>query len=251
MGYEKIILPLFLLTICPFLTAQERSSRYELEAGVISTQNMEIHGYNQGDATSGWKKNTADLRFEYWSTKANDWNYGLVFQPLYISYSAPLTNTLNFKGRTYNSGDSATLQYQFPTLRFSANYPVYSSNHGQDYVRLGGSAVVRFARVSLSTQSNSFNDTNLLAIPLFNMETNTTISKGYSFFTRSDFLPSIEGNTLLDGLFDIFIGIRTELQNNSTLDIGVRSFFGGYDPKQVDDYANRIFFNAAVVRYSW
>ena len=45
-------------------SAQERTSRIEIEAGVITTRNMEIHGYNQGNATEGWKKNGADVRME-------------------------------------------------------------------------------------------------------------------------------------------------------------------------------------------
>lgn len=34
------------------------------------------------------------------------------------------------------------------------------------------------------------------------------------------------------------------------LDMGIRSFFGGYDPDKRDDYASRIFFNSAAVRFA-
>ena len=59
---------LLFLTLNP-ACAQERNSRFEIEAGVITTQNMQIQGYNQGNATEGWKKSGADLRVEYWSTR--------------------------------------------------------------------------------------------------------------------------------------------------------------------------------------
>ena len=87
--------------------------------------------------------------------------------------------------------------------------------------------------------------------PSFNIETKPVIGQGYSVFTRSDFLPGIDGNVLLDGLFDIFIGVRKALGDGASLDAGLRMFFGGYDPDTPDEYANRIFFNAFVVRYSW
>jgi hypothetical protein len=64
-------------------------------------------------------------------------------------------------------------------------------------------------------------------------------------------LPAIDGNVFLDGLFDVLFAMRKHMEDGSTWDAGIRLFFGGYDPKQVDDYANKIFFNAAVVRYSW
>jgi len=232
-------------------TGQERTGRIELEAGVITTRNMEIHGYNQGNATEGWKKTGATVRAEYWSTRPNGWNYGVVFQPLNLDYSGVLTNNLNYQGRVFRAGDPASLSYQFPTLRLTANYPVFQSGDTGSYLRAGGSAVVRYARVGLSSSSSSFVSTNLIALPTFNIESNTAIGQGYSIFTRSDFLPGIDGNVFLDGLFDIFVGVRKSLGDGTSLDAGLRMFFGGYNPNTPDEYANRIFFNAFVVRYSW
>jgi hypothetical protein len=241
---------LMLLTSNP-ASAQERTSRIEIEAGVITTRNMEIHGYNQGNATEGWKKSGADVRVEYWSTRQNDWNYGVVFQPLNLNYSGVLTNNLNYQGQVFRAGDPATLSYQFPTLRFTANYPVFQQAGSDSYLRAGGSAIIRYARIGLSSPSASFVSTNLIALPTFNIESNTAIGNGYSIFTRSDFLPGIDGNVFLDGLFDIFIGVRKSLGEGKSVDAGLRMFFGGYNPNTPDDYANRIFFNSFVLRYSW
>ncbi len=240
---------LLFLTLNP-ACAQERTSRFDIEAGVITTQNMEIHGYNQGNATAGWKKSGADVRVEYWNTKQNDWNYGVVFQPLNLNYSGVLTNNLNYQGQVFHAGDPATLSYQFPTLRFTANYPIFESGAGDSYLRTGGSLIVRYARIGLSSPTSSFVSINLIALPTFNIEASKAIGNGYSLFTRSDFLPSIDGNVFLDGLFDIFAGIRKSLGDGKSLDAGLRMFFGGYNPNTPDDYANRIFFNSFVVRYS-
>ena len=83
------------------------------------------------------------------------------------------------------------------------------------------------------------------------MDGKVPITKSYSLFTRSDLLPSPSGDVFLDGLFDVFAGVRKRLPGGSTLDVGVRLFFGGYDPNRKDDYGNRIFLQGLVVRYGW
>ncbi|NCX03571.1 MAG: hypothetical protein EBV72_11945 [Betaproteobacteria bacterium] len=157
--------------------------------------------------------------------KENDWNYGFVVQPLAVKYQDTFQNDLSVKGKPFRSGDGATLNYQFPTIRLSANKPIYQGDDGS-YIRAGGSAVVRYAKVALNGSGQSFSDTNLIAIPLINIEASRPLGNGYSFFSRSD-------------------------SPTNDLDVGVRLFFGGYDPKKADDYANRIFFNSLVVRYSF
>jgi len=235
----------------PFtLHAQEVSNRFEVEAGLVATRNMEIRGFNQGNATQDWSKSGPTLRLEYWRTKQNDWNYGLIVQPLSLGYQDTLKSDLSAKGKTFRSGDRASLDYQFPTVRLSANKPIFQSNDGS-YLRAGGSAVVRYAKVELSGGGQSFSDTNLIVVPLINIEASKPIGSGYSLFTRSDFLPGIGGNVFLDGLYDIYFGVRKKMSPINDLDVGVRLFFGGYDPKKADDYANRIFFNSLVVRYSF
>lgn len=227
-----------------------RRSVFTVEAGVIDTKSMEISGYNQGNATKGWSGSGPTYRLEYWDEKKGGWNYGVVYQPLSIHYSSSIKSSLSAKGQTFSVGDSATLDYDFPTLRFSANYPIYKADGG-DYLRAGGSAVVRYARVKLTSGTNGFTDTNLLLIPLVNLEAKRNLRGSWNLFTRADFLPSIDGNVFLDGLFDVFLGVKKDMGDGSSVDFGIRSFFGGYDPKKQDDYANRIFFNSLVVRYNW
>ncbi|NBT74376.1 MAG: hypothetical protein EBT15_00095 [Betaproteobacteria bacterium] len=250
---EDTLMNLLLAALLLFplaLHAQERTDRFELEAGVVSTRNMEIRGYNQSNATDGWSKSSPTARFEYWRVKDNSWNYGLVFQPLSQRYQDTLKSNLSAKGKTFTAGSSATLDYQFPTIRFSANTPISQGDDG-GYVRAGGSLVVRYAKVGLSTASQSFNDTNWIAVPLVNIEANRSLGGAYSLFTRADFLPGFDGNVFLDGLYDVFFGVRRKVDSTSNLDVGIRLFFGGYDPKKADDYANRIFFNSLVVRYTF
>ena len=105
--------------------------------------------------------------------------------------------------------------------------------------------------MNFKTDSGSFHDTNFIAFPLVNFESELPLYHEYVFFTRGDFLPSIDGNVFLDGLFDVLFALRRYIGGASSVDVGIRLFFGGYDPKKPDDYANKIFFNGAVVRYCW
>lgn len=230
--------------------AQTSADRFEIEGGVVATRNMEIRGFNQGNATEDWSKSAPIARFEYWRIRSNDWNYGLVLQPLSVKYDDKIKHDLNVKGKSFRVGDTATLDYQFPTLRFSANVPVFKSDDG-GYLRAGGSLIARYAKVGLKARDQSFSDTNLIVIPVANLEASKPLAQDYSLFARADFLPGVSGDVFLDGLYDVFFGVRTKIGAANDLDFGVRLFFGGYDPKKADDYANRIFFNALVVRYSF
>ncbi|MCX8505800.1 MAG: hypothetical protein ORN98_04210 [Alphaproteobacteria bacterium] len=226
-------------------------SQFEIEGGLATTHYMEFHGYNQNVATKGWQKIAPTLRTEYWNVKEDGWNFGIILQPIYVRYSDRLTNTMNFNGKIYANGDKADLTYQFHTARLSANYPFYQSSDRDSYIRGGISAVLRYARIEMSTNSSYFTDKNRLILPLGNIETNIDIANGLSFFTRTDFLPGIDGNIFLDGLYDVFLGVRQKYPSGNKLDAGLRMFFGGYDPKKQDEYANKIFFNLFVVRYSF
>jgi hypothetical protein len=221
----------------------EREVRYEVEGGVLGTRSMEIHGYEQGNATADWGSTDPTARLEYWSVKRNHWNYGVVAQPLYAHYSDTVASDLNYNGEVYHKGDHGTLDYQFHSVRGTANYTLLGRDEEHRYLRGGGSLIARYAEVNFKTDSGSFHDTNFIAFPLLNIESEFALYDGYTFFTR--------GDVFLDGLFDVLFALRRYVDKDSSVDVGVRLFFGGYNPNKADDYANRIFFNGAVVRYSW
>jgi len=230
--------------------AAETFTRFEIEAGLITTKNIEIRGFQQQNATASWRKSAATWRLEYWRVNPDGWNFGAAYQPLSLNYSDFISNDLNAKGKLFLKRAPATLEYQFPTLRFSANYPIFKNTEG-DYIRLGASALTRYAKVKLLSLGTGFSDTNFIAIPVANLELRKSLGHSWSLFARADFLPGIQGSVLLDGLFDVFAGFRRELTAGKHWDVGIRSFFGGYNPDKRDDYANRIVFNSAVVRFAW
>ena len=227
-----------------------RAPAWEVEAGVLQTENMEIRGYQEKNATDGWDSTIPTARLEYWWKKEGAWNYGVVLQPIYASYSGTIQNDLNAKGQFFQAGDKGTLDYQFHSLRFSANYPVLTSTRG-DYLRLGGSLVARYFNAKLETATASIDDTNFIVVPLIDVESDVALTSSHSLFFRADFLPGIDGSVFLDGLYDVLLAFRTPLERSRNVDFGVRLFFGGYDPDEVDDYANRIFYAGIVGRYTF
>jgi uncharacterized damage-inducible protein DinB len=251
----KCCLAAWLLCFCFLVNAEKasaaREGRYEVEAGVLSTRNMDLHGFHQSNATRGWDSSEPAVRLEAWSVKPDGWNFGGVLQPVYLKYSDRLSSDWTAKGKDFRKGEEADLTYQFHSLRGTANYPVLLSLDRESYLRLGVSGILRYADVRFRSAGQTHHGTNLIGFPLLNVEGKVPVSKSYSFFTRSDLLPSPTGDVFLDGLFDVFAGVRKTLTRGSTLDVGVRLFFGGYDPDRKGDYGNRIFLQGLVVRYSW
>lgn len=253
MKYKQIpvVLFFFFFFVLESFAQDQRYNRYEAEAGILKTNSMEISGYNQGNATSNFGGYEPTGRFEYWSVQKKGWNYGVVAQPLFAHYNDTISDDLNAKGGVYKKGEQGSLDYQFHTLRATANYELLTSSDQRDYFRLGGSLIARYAELKFKGVSDSFHDRNFIVLPTINVEGEVGLTSRYSIFTRSDFLPSPDGNVFLDGLFDVLVALRRNMQQNEKLDIGIRLFFGGYDPDKVDDYANKIFFTGAVIRYSW
>jgi hypothetical protein len=188
---------------------------------------------------------------EAWSVKPDGWNFGGVLQPIYLRYSDRLSTDWTAKGKDFRKGDAADLTYQFHSLRGTANYPVLLSLDRESYLRLGVSGILRYADIRFRSAGQTHRGTNLIGFPLLNVEGRVPMNKSYSLVTRSDLLPSPTGDVFLDGLFDVFAGVRRTLTRGSTLDVGVRLFFGGCDPDRKDDYGNRIFLQGLVVRYGW
>lgn len=242
-----LLLPLVFYWSQNFSLAAE--IRNEIELGLLQTKRNEIYGYQQENATRDWKGKIPTARFETWWLKEYGWNFGLVAQPLFVRYEAPMQANLNAKSRVFNKGEAAKLDYQFHTLRSTANYGILGDQ--QAYLRLGASIVARYADLNFRTASASFHDSNFLVLPLLHLESNLPLVGPLSFFSRSDFLPSPTGKLLYDGLFDVLFAVRYKTTLGSDFDLGLRLFFGGYDPDAANEYANKIFFYALVARYIW
>ena len=233
---------------CVSFASHASSKSFEIEAGVLHTNNMEISGYQQQNATSGWKSNDATVRLEFWSKNDNGWNFGTILQPIYTRYSGTISENLNTKGDSYTKGELATLDYQFHSIRETANHQVLRFQNGGG-IKLGGSLIARYAQANFTTASNSFHSSGFLVAPLINFEIEVIMTPKHKAIVKSDFLP-LPTQGIMNGIYDTLFAVRTKLDNDKSFDVGLRLFFGGYDPQKADKYANRIFLSAFVVRYN-
>jgi len=113
------------------------------EGGATFTPNVDISGAHQSNATNGWHTVAPDLRAEAWLIAPGALWLGIVAQPLNADFRATLTNPISLNGQTLQKGQPATLNFQFPSIRATANYPVWSE--GGMELRLGGSLIARYA----------------------------------------------------------------------------------------------------------
>ncbi len=226
-----------------------RTNILEIESGVFNTQKMEFKGYNQGNATENWKSIAPTVRLEYWNRKNLGWNYGISIQPIYFKYSDTIKNNLNYNGKVFNKGEKASLIYQFHNITTTANYPIIKKSE-DNYLRLGGTLIYRYADFKFKAESNSFRSTNFIVFPLINTELKIKLKNNLFFFSRADFLPSPTKRVFSDGLFNVLFSVKHHFKSKQSLDIGTRLFFGGDDEMKQDDYANRIFFLGVVIKYS-
>jgi hypothetical protein len=255
--YQKILSVLFVNLLYSSGFAQgtfsndtARTNIFEIESGVFTTQKMEFRGYNQGNATENWKSIAPTLRLEYWNKKNTGWNYGMSIQPIYFKYSDTIRNNLNYDGQVFNKGERASLIYQFHNITTTANYPIIKKSE-HNFLRLGGTIIFRYADFNFKAETNSFRSTNFIIFPLINTELKIKLKNNLFFFSRADFLPSPTKRVFSDGLFNVLFSVKHQFKTKQSLDIGTRLFFGGDDEMKQDDYANRIFFLGAVIKYSF
>ncbi len=238
-----------MLWLCAlYLTAQpahpEKTDTTEVELGVLRIRNFELASFERNDATEDWRKTIPTARLEYWKNNSEGWNYGVALQPIYFTISNTLKDRIDYKGTTLNAGDPAKLTYQFHNARFTGNYPVLQS--GESYLRIGGSAILRYANVHLATPSAEFTSVNTLLIPIPNIEAKLSMGADYSLLLRSDFFPAKAGY----GLYDVLLALRQE-NKHQPWDVGLRLFWGGYDPKELGNFRNKIFLGGLVMRKSF
>jgi hypothetical protein len=219
----------------------QQTGTTEIEVGALQAQNLDVASFQRASATADWRKTGPTIRLEYWTKQENDWRYGIVFQPLYFRLSGRLADQFEYKATTLNRGDSAQLTYQFHTARVSANYPVYEGQ--QSDIRLGASLILRYFNTNLSSATGKASSVNILALPLPNIEAKYSLSANYSLNLRADVFPTISGS----GLYDVLLALRQESKVRP-VDIGLRFFGGSYDPNEVGNFRNKIFFRGLVLR---
>lgn len=213
------------------------------EGGVLWTPTMDIHGYRQSNATRNWNTVAPTVRLEAWLTRPDALAIGIVLQPQFLSYEDTIRNPLTYRGRNFRAGEPGKLDYRYNSARLTANYDVWAGEATE--LRIGASLLFRYAEVELSSPSARFTRTDFVVAPLLNLAASTRLTEGFSLVARADLFPAARNA----GFYDIFAGLRADLDGGRAIEFGSRTFFGGYLPEKENDFGNRVVFQGIVGRF--
>jgi len=228
-----------------------REWEFQIEGGLLQTSLFDVQGFGQNNATEGWESLDPTVRLEFWSKNPEGWNFGTALQPLYVRYKGVFQSQLNAEGKTFNAGQEGKIDFQFHSVRESFNYPLIGNDLAPFYLRGGISLIGRYAQIDIQGSGNAYRGTNFIVLPLINLETKIQLSEQLALMFAGDFVPGIKGDLLTNSLYDLLFSVKYFTAQRDSFDMGVRLFFGGYDPEKADFFANRIFQAAYVLRFNF
>lgn len=214
------------------------------EAGLQWQSQMDIHGYRQSNATDGWDTPAPAIRAEAWLARSDALNLGVVIQPQALAYRDILSSRLDYRGNVFLPGQAAALRYDYGSLRFTANYPLWAEG-GSASLRAGASLLLRYVDLELSTPTARLRSSDLVVAPLLNLEGGVRLNEDFSVVARADLFPALRGA----GFYDIFAGLRHAAGGDRAFEFGARIFLGGYLPEQANEFGNRVLWQSVVARF--
>ena len=216
---------------------------FVVEAGPQFAPSLEVSGAYQANATHGWSGTNPDIRLEAWFNRPGGLDLGVVVQPLFDKFSGTLSNDVNVKGQHFTGGAPASFDFQFPSVRFTGNYPVWSDGNAE--LRLGASLIVRYTSETLTSGPQRVQVTNTLGLPLLNIQGKIGLGGRWSGVAAADFLPAENGT----GIYDAFIGVHYAFDDRGrAVELGARTFYGGFVPNNSSFLNNRILLESVALR---
>ncbi len=154
----------------------------------------------------------------------------LVAAPLQLDFEDSKLDEINFGGQTF-SGEGINGRYEFNTYRAGYRYRVVRKP--KLTFDLGVSLLVRDARIAISQNEVSTDDTDLGFVPLVSFDLNYSATEKLSLLLKGDALVGSQGRAE-----DIFAGILFDLiEDDLELKLGYRFIEGGADVDQVYNFA--------------
>ena len=220
-------------------THMDAQLRLSLESGYVTTQSNEVRVPN-GDQNPGTRFSFTDdfagggsgffFRGEIAYTHKDRHTIEATAAPLIVNYTASKKESIDFAQNTF-AGDNVDGSYQFNTYRFSYRYRII--NKEKFKFDLGASLLIRDARIAVSQDSNTADDTDLGYVPLVSFELSYHASNNLSLLLKGDALVGPVGRAE-----DVFAGILYEIiENKVHLKAGYRVIEGGADVDQVYNFA--------------
>jgi hypothetical protein len=212
--------------------------RFEVEGGPVWQANNDVRIPGNSGTEFSFKDLTgsgpyAAGRFTF------DWNvrerHGLRFEvaPLRIDGNGTFGQPVSFAGITFSPGTPTEGKYKFDTYRVSYRYLVLNKNSWR--LQVGGTILVRDAKIELEQAGLKASDSNVGVAPLLNFSTEWAFARRWSAIFDFEGLAGGPGRAL-----DLALKLRYDLSDRWSVGGGYRMLEGGVDS---DDVYNFSWFN--------
>ncbi|MEM0994216.1 MAG: hypothetical protein AAGI49_14345 [Bacteroidota bacterium] len=223
--------------------------RFSSESGLVFNQYNDVRAPNGDIATGSFFSFTDDfeanepvifLRLEAGYTFADKHTFLLTAAPLAFNYDNFNGTSIQFEGRSFESSTNLSGHYEFNTYRFSYRYALLRKEKTR--LELGLTVLLRDAKISLTQDDVTRENTDLGFVPLISFLLATDLNPKLSFLLVGDALVGPQGRAE-----DIFAGFQFDILNDRLFGkVGYRLIEGGADVTQVYNFAFFHFFNIGI-----
>ncbi|MDA3863371.1 MAG: hypothetical protein PF689_05825 [Deltaproteobacteria bacterium] len=209
---------------------------FELEGGVLWQSRNEIQVPNEEAASRislldplGKGPLPVGRFYASWNINPNH-AIRLLFAPLQVSQSKSMDDTIVFDNKTFGVGTEIDFTYKFNSYRLGYSYRLLNLEKLKG--RIGFTAKIRDARVTLENNNNKGEITDLGFVPLLYLYLD------YNFY--GDFYLLFDFNGLAGGpgrAFDVALKLKYDLNQDFSFTAGYRTIEGGVDVSSVYNFA--------------
>ncbi|MFT4533416.1 MAG: hypothetical protein ACJA1A_001094 [Saprospiraceae bacterium] len=238
------------IIFCVFVSAMSHAQlRLSIESGLVTTQYNDVQAPN-GDQNAGTLFSFNDnfeeddpkgyLRAEVTYTINNRHSIEVTAAPLTVAYQNATLPKISFQGVSFE-GSGIDGRYKFNTYRGSYRYRLLRKSNFT--FELGASILVRDARIALTQDDITVDNTDLGFVPLVSFELAYQPFQSIGFQLKGDALVGPVGRAE-----DIFAGVTVDLFSDIiSVKAGYRLIEGGADVDQVYNFAYFHFASIGIV----
>ncbi len=248
---KKIMRNTFLLSLIFFVVSNLNAQlRLSSESGLVFNQYNDVRAPNsdseQGTLFSFTDDFEADepvifLRLEASYTFNDQHSIILTAAPLRFEYTNPTIATIDFEGQNFQTATSeVTGSYQFNTYRASYRYALLRREKSR--LELGLTALLRDARIALTQNGETVENTDLGFVPLISLLFEQDFNDRLSLLVVGDALVGPVGRAE-----DVFVGLEFDIIPDRFFGkVGYRLIEGGANVDQVYNFAFFHFVNVGI-----
>lgn len=234
-GIFCLVLLLFSTEVSSANQSESKRFSVEIEGGAVwqSKNDVRIPGdsgneYSFKDLAGDGPDAYARLTFD-WQIRQRH-GLRLVAAPLRVDGSGTFDQSVFFAGTTFTPAVSTQGKYKFDTYRLTYRYLFYDKRAWRLHV--GGTLLVRDAKIELEQNGLTASDSNVGAVPLLCFSAERTFGERWTAILDFDGLAGGPGRAL-----DLALKMRYDLTYRWRVGAGYRMLEGGVDNDEVYNFS--------------